>query len=124
MFKTVVFRTLWPTIVAALAACLYCVAVDPETIAFGLLVVLFVLPSALLFVLLETIRCNRLKQYAGFMLPIIVVVLICLSTIASATPGMLADGGDDMIVYFLNCYGVASAAALAWLCGRQFCTKQ
>ena len=124
MFKTVVFRALWPIIAATFAACLYCVLVDPETIALGLVVGVLVLPSVLLFVLIETIRYNGLKKYAGFMLPIIVVVVICLSRMASATPEMSADGIEGIIVYFLIRYGIASAAALAWLRGRQFCTKQ
>lgn len=112
---------------ATAATCLYCAIAAAETVPFGMFINLFVVPSVAIFLLLEKTCAGPFPKYAGFFLPLLVVAGVCLGSVwrlrqQAMTEG-LSDGSADMIVYFVQGYGIGSCFAFASLLWDEFRRK-
>ncbi|HBO43609.1 MAG TPA: hypothetical protein DD670_06705 [Planctomycetaceae bacterium] len=114
-----VWRGIWAIIGATAVGCLYCAIRSVETAPFGLIVSPFVGTSVVLFILLEVVCSGRLPKYLGFFIPTIIVVGACYygvwSLRSEAARRGISDGGDDLLVYFVECYVVSLCFAIAFL---------
>ncbi len=117
--RKIVWRGAWAIIGAMAVACLYCAVVDMETTPFGLLVGPFVAPSVVLFLILESTSSARWPKHLGFFLPVFLIVAGHLYQICSlrsqAVLTGVSDGADQMIVYFVECYGIGVSFAFGFL---------
>jgi hypothetical protein len=119
MFRKTVWRGGWAIVVAAAGACTYCAVVSFETVPFGMFVIPLVVPSILLFLVLERVCPTRLPKYLGFLLPMLLIVgwgsFEIWSLRRQEMVEGLSDGSADFTSYFLECYGVGFCSALAFL---------
>ena len=85
----------------------------------GVVVIPFAAPSVILFLLLETTCSTRFPKYLGFFLPVLVIGGGCSYEIWSLRSQWLlqgtSDGGYDIMVSFLWCYGVGICLTFACL---------
>jgi hypothetical protein len=105
---------------ATLVSCLYCALVSFETTPLGLLGGALSVPSVLLFLLLERTPSGRWGRLLGFFVPAILIVGGSLLQIQSirAQREALSDGGDGMLIYILQTYGLGLGAAFLALLWR------
>ncbi len=86
---------------------------------FGVVVIPFAAPSVILFLLLETTCSTRFPKYLGFFLPVLVIGGGCSYEIWLLRSQRLlqgtSDGGYDIMVSFIVCYGVGLCFAFACL---------
>lgn len=114
-----IWRGVVAILVATAAGCLYCAVNAAETTPFGLLVNAFVAPSVILFLVLEIACSARVLKYVGFFVPAIVIIGGCSYAVwslrAEAVQRGNSDGGDLLLVYFIECYAVSLCFAFASL---------
>ena len=86
----------------------------------GTIIIPFIVPSIVLFLILESTCVSRFPKYIGFFLPAFVIVGGCLYEIWSlhlqTVAEGISDGSSEMFVYFVECYGIALFLPLFFYC--------
>ena len=105
---------------AAMAAmCLLCAMTNLETTVFGLVAGPFIVPSVILFLLLEAKGARLSYVYSGFFLPVGVLLGLCCHTfweLQQLNDGKgSSDGGDGYLSYFVECYAIGVVVAFIYV---------
>ncbi len=103
------------TAVSLLASCLFCVAVNYETLALGLLVAPFVLPSVVLYLLVQRLDGSVGAKWLAFLGPAAVIAAPFVYGYCFASAEAIADGADEMLLLAIECFGIGLIASGLWI---------
>lgn len=88
---------------------------DFETIPAGLLFSLFLLPSIILFVVLERRASNPVWKHVGYLIPVSVVLLYALSIFVSTIGKRVTEGGAMLAAIMAVSFGASAFVTYLYL---------